>query len=196
MLALGVKHCHDRRIIHRDLKAMNIFMCSNGMAKIGDFGVSSVLARTADMVQTVNGTPYYMAPELFDEVPYSFPADIWSLGILLYEMCTLQYPFKPKDGSYLSLGKLVKRDKYDPLPPMYSDELNILLVNMLDKDPKKRPSINQIFKFPLIRQNIPAVVSMKVFKDEFSHTILHKRDVFADLKSAKKKEGREGVIQD
>ena len=186
MLALGVKHCHDRRIIHRDLKAQNIFMCRNGMAKIGDFGVSRVLARTHDMVKSVNGTPYYMAPELFDEVPYSFPADVWSLGILLYEMCTLTYPFKPEDGSYTSLGRLVKRTKYDPLPSQYSDTLNILLTNMLEKDPKRRPNINQIFKFPLIADYIPKVVSMKVFKDEFTHTILHNRDVFADLKTAKK----------
>ena len=120
MLALGVKHCHDRRIIHRDLKAQNVFMCRNGMAKIGDFGVSSVLSYTHEMVRSVNGTPYYMAPELFDEIPYSFPADIWSLGVLLYEMCCLQYPFKPDDGSYTSLGRLVKRREPPPLPDCYS----------------------------------------------------------------------------
>ena len=84
MVALGIKHCHDRRIIHRDLKAQNIFVCRNGMLKIGDFGVSSILNSTVDVVKTVSGTPYYMAPEQFEQLPYNFSADIWSLGVLLY----------------------------------------------------------------------------------------------------------------
>lgn len=85
MIALGIKHCHDRHILHRDLKAANIFCTRTGMVKLGDFGVSKCLERTHDMVNSgAMGTPYYMAPELFDENPYSFPADIWSLGVLLY----------------------------------------------------------------------------------------------------------------
>ena len=108
MIALGVKHCHDRRIIHRDLKAQNVFLCKNGMAKVGDFGVSYILQHTNSVVKSMSGTPYYMPPELFDEIPDSFPADIWSLGVLLYNLCALSYPFKPSDGSFTSLGRLVK----------------------------------------------------------------------------------------
>jgi NIMA (never in mitosis gene a)-related kinase len=63
------------------------------MAKIGDFGVSSVLKQTAALAKTMIGTPFYIAPEVFQESPYSFEADIWSLGIILYEMCCLEYPF-------------------------------------------------------------------------------------------------------
>lgn len=85
MVVLGVKHCHDRHIIHRDIKAANVFMTRSGMVKLGDFGVSKCLARTHDMVNSgAIGTPVYMAPELFDGKPYSYPADIWSLGVLLY----------------------------------------------------------------------------------------------------------------
>lgn len=130
------------------------------------------------------GTPYYMAPELFDEKTYSFPADIWSLGILLYEMCALQYPFKPEDGSFVSLGRLVKRKKPADIPACYSEELRILLNHLLEKNPQKRPNINQIFKFPMIKDMISEVLNLKTFKNEFAHTILHGRDIFADLKVA------------
>ena len=99
MICLALKHCHDRKIIHRDLKAENVFMTTKGLCKLGDFGVSSVLKHTVARAQTMIGTQYYLAPELYKEEPYSFEADIWSVGVLLYQMCALTYPFHSHDGS-------------------------------------------------------------------------------------------------
>ena len=69
------------------------------VCKLGDFGVSAILKNTKDKAKSIAGTPYYLAPELFAEQPYSFEADMWSLGILLYYLCSLDYPFKSPDGS-------------------------------------------------------------------------------------------------
>jgi NIMA (never in mitosis gene a)-related kinase len=59
-----MKHIHDRKVIHRDLKGQNIFLTKKGIVKIGDFGISKVLANTMAKARTVVGTPYYLSPEL------------------------------------------------------------------------------------------------------------------------------------
>lgn len=83
-VCLAIKHCHDRKIIHRDIKGQNVFMMKNGMAKLGDFGISTILTKTLEKANTIVGTPYYLSPEIIESKPYSFASDIWSLGVLLY----------------------------------------------------------------------------------------------------------------
>lgn len=160
MICLSVKHVHDRKIIHRDLKTENIFMTKSGVCKLGDFGVSSVLKQTKDKAMTLAGTPYYVAPELYKDEPYSFEADIWSLGIILYELCDLDYPFHSEDGSQMMLAREVVKGKFKDIPDCYSDELRVLLKHLLNVDGKKRPNINQICAFPLIKEKIVQVLSM------------------------------------
>lgn len=65
-------------------------MTSNGTVKIGDFGISKVLENTLDQASTVVGTPYYMSPEVCENKPYTFKSDVWALGCVLYELCTLK----------------------------------------------------------------------------------------------------------
>ena len=63
-ICLALKHCHDRKIMHRDIKALNVFLTSNDIVKLGDFGIARVMEKTTDMAQTVVGTPYYISPEI------------------------------------------------------------------------------------------------------------------------------------
>ena len=63
------------------------------MVKLGDFGIAKVLSNTKSKAQTIVGTPYYLSPEIIENQPYSFKSDVWSLGVLLYEMCALMPPF-------------------------------------------------------------------------------------------------------
>jgi NIMA (never in mitosis gene a)-related kinase 1/4/5 len=88
-----MKHCHDKKILHRDLKSQNIFCTKKGIVKLGDFGIARVLSNTRSRAKTVVGTPYYLSPEIIKSESYSFKSDIWSLGVLLYEMAALTPPF-------------------------------------------------------------------------------------------------------
>lgn len=112
-VALALKHCHDKKILHRDLKAQNIFLTERGIIKLGDFGIARVLSNTLSKPLTTVGTPYYLSPEIIKSEPYDAKSDIWSLGVLLYEMTALRLPFS---GS--SLPKLARRITAGARPPL------------------------------------------------------------------------------
>lgn len=119
-------------------------MTSNGIIKLGDFGVAKVLNETQEFSETPAGTPYYIAPEIIEGFPYSFPADIWSLGILLYEMCALRPPFDA--SSPFKLQNKIVSEGYDDIPKRFSDDTRNLIAKMLDKNPKNRPRIHKILR--------------------------------------------------
>lgn len=71
-LCLSLEYVHSRKILHRDLKTQNIFLTADNNVKLGDFGISKVLESTADHAMTVQGTPYYMSPEVCQNKPYTY----------------------------------------------------------------------------------------------------------------------------
>jgi NIMA (never in mitosis gene a)-related kinase 1/4/5 len=141
-ICLALKHIHDKKILHRDLKSQNIFLTENGIIKLGDFGIAKCLECTWEKAMTVVGTPYYLSPEIVNNKPYSFKSDIWSLGVLLYEMTALRMPFDATSLPMLSL-KIIKGN-YIPLPQSFSKDLRNLVGMLLIVDYNKRPSINEI----------------------------------------------------
>jgi NIMA (never in mitosis gene a)-related kinase 1/4/5 len=84
---------HENHLLHRDIKTENIFLCKNGSVKLGDFGCVQKMKDTLHTTMTQTGTPHYMSPEIYQSSPYSFEADIWALGVVLYRMCALKFPF-------------------------------------------------------------------------------------------------------
>jgi len=104
-IVLGLKSLHDKKILHRDLKAANIFMNKKGVVKIGDMNVSKIIKQ--GLLYTQTGTPYYASPEVWKDKPYDFKSDIWSLGCLLYEMTTLKPPFRGNTMEEV-YGKVIK----------------------------------------------------------------------------------------
>ena len=92
-IALAIKYCHDRKLLHRDIKPKNVMLTDDGTCKLTDFGCSKVLSRSRSLVNSSIGTPYYFSPEMTKVESYSYKTDIWSLGVLFYEICTLEPPF-------------------------------------------------------------------------------------------------------
>lgn len=175
-ICLALKHVHDRKILHRDLKSQNIFLMKNGRVKLGDFGIAKVLSTTRDNAQTMVGTPYYLSPEIVQTQPYSFKSDIWSLGVLLYEMCMLRPPFEAQSIHGLAV-KIVKAE-YQQLPSRFSQELRALLRRLLGRTPEERPTIHEVLFTPIIQRRIVTFLTDSMRKKEFSHTIMHGRNIF------------------
>lgn len=139
----AVQYCHQKQIIHRDLKAENLLLDSEMNIKIADFGFSNefVPGQTLD---TFCGSPPYAAPELFKGLRYEGPeVDIWSLGVILYTLVSGTLPF---DGNNLKeLRERVLRGKYR-VPFYMSTDCENLLKKFLVLNPQKRASLETIMK--------------------------------------------------
>jgi len=147
-MAIGLNYLHNHKILHRDIKTINMFLGKDDTIKIGDLGVAKLLNQTANMANTVVGTPYYLSPELCEEKPYNHKSDVWSLGCVLYELCTFRHPFEANNQGALIL-KIVK-GKFESIPNNYTSDLRELTELLLKKDPKKRPNLNHILNMPSV----------------------------------------------
>ncbi|XP_069457550.1 serine/threonine-protein kinase Nek5 isoform X1 [Ovis canadensis] len=172
-ISLGLKHIHDRKVLHRDIKTQNIFLSKNGMvAKLGDFGIARVLNNTMELARTCIGTPYYLSPEICQNKPYNNKTDIWSLGCVLYELCTLRHPFEGNNLQQLVLK--ICQARVPPISPRFSRDLQFLISQLFEVSPRDRPSINSILKRPFLENLIAKYLTPKVIHEEFSHPLLHK----------------------
>ena len=146
----GLKVLHDLKILHRDLKSANIFLFSDGTAKIGDCNVSKVLHQGLGYTQT--GTPYYASPEVWSDSPYDSKSDIWSLGVVTYEMVTLHPPFRAE--SMNALYKKILKGQYSKINSKYSNDICEIIKLLLKVNPNERPSCDQILKNKMVMERI------------------------------------------
>ena len=98
-----------------------MFLTKGVLVKLGDFNVSAVVQGHSQLLFTQTGTPYYASPEVWKDRPYDAQSDIWSLGVILYEMACLRLPFQAESMS--QLYKVVTKGVYKPLPHHYSKDL-------------------------------------------------------------------------
>eukprot|EP00468_Gymnochlora_sp_CCMP2014_P007396 CAMPEP_0167759192 /NCGR_PEP_ID=MMETSP0110_2-20121227/10884_1 /TAXON_ID=629695 /ORGANISM="Gymnochlora sp., Strain CCMP2014" /LENGTH=608 /DNA_ID=CAMNT_0007645545 /DNA_START=831 /DNA_END=2654 /DNA_ORIENTATION=- len=162
-MALGLHEIHTNRILHRDLKSQNIFLTAAGDAKIGDFGISKVLLSDTEMASTVIGTPYYLSPEICESKPYTTSSDIWALGCILYELTTLKRAFTAKN--LLALIGQIRKGRYPPISNIYSKDLSYLIKCMLEQDPERRPSIDQILSLGCSQKAFKAIIGPNADSD-------------------------------
>lgn len=132
-IAQGLEFLHSRRIIHRDIKPANVLLQGN-TPRLTDFGMSRLWLGNSMSMQ-VNGTPYYMAPEAFNR-KRNEQTDIWSFGVLLYEMLTNKMPFRGNDVAELYASVLNEEPK--PLPNEIPAFLQKIIYKALGKPSEKR----------------------------------------------------------
>lgn len=140
---------HMQHQLHRDLKPENLLVKTPLQIKISDLGISASLEHTNQKLKNTDGTYLYMSPERLNTQEYSYQADIWSFGIIIYEMMLTHYPFK----SYKSYFDLLQffREMDQVVPDKvhdYSPELVAFLKQCLCMDPANRPSSLQLLTHP------------------------------------------------
>ncbi len=151
---------------HSDLKSQNIFLHGaepNEILNLGDFGIAKGLDNTLANAKTQIGTPYYLSPEICAGKAYSFATDIWSLGVLLYELLTLQMPFNGDSMPALFLNVIKGRPK--AISASYSAEMHALLDELLQKDPARRPTIAVLLQRPVLARLIERYLRYAMLAD-------------------------------
>ena len=143
----AVYYLHQNNIIHRDIKPENILIGKKGLLKLCDFGWAKEL--TLENRSTFSGTVEYMAPEIFGSENYDFGVDIWSLGILLYEMVIGHSPFKAKNMKSVILN--IKSHDLTYEKPL-SHECRNLIEKILNINPQKRLKIKDILEHPFVKK--------------------------------------------
>ncbi|XP_067370236.1 serine/threonine-protein kinase Nek1 isoform X3 [Channa argus] len=172
-ICLALKHVHDRKILHRDIKSQNIFLTKDGTVQLGDFGIARVLNSTVELARTCIGTPYYLSPEICENKPYNNKSDIWALGCVLYEMCTLKHAFEA--GNMKNLVLKIIRGTYPPVSVHYSQELRSLLAQLFKRNPRERPSVSSILDKSFLCCRIERFLTPQLIAQEFRHSFLHKQ---------------------
>ncbi|KAF7694374.1 serine/threonine-protein kinase Nek1 isoform X1 [Silurus meridionalis] len=172
-ICLALKHVHDRKILHRDIKSQNIFLTKDGTVQLGDFGIARVLNSTVELARTCIGTPYYLSPEICENKPYNNKSDIWALGCVLYEMCTLKHAFEA--GNMKNLVLNIIRGSYPPVSVHYSQDLRALLGLLFKRSPRERPSVSAILDKPFLARRIQRFLSPQLIAQEFNQSLLVKQ---------------------
>jgi len=165
-ILVALHECHRHKepsgrtkpILHRDLKPGNIFLDASQIVKIGDFGLAKELASESKFAYTNVGTPFYMSPEMVNELKYNEKSDIWALGCLLYELTSLAPPFEATN--HLSLAVKINAGKFNRPPARYSEDLYRTIRWMLQVDSAKRPTVEELERLPRLKQGLDKALAI------------------------------------
>lgn len=148
-LVRALHYLHSNRIIHRDMKPQNILIGAGSIVKLCDFGFARAMSTNTVVLRSIKGTPLYMAPELVREQPYNHTADLWSLGVILYELFVGQPPFYT-NSVYALIRHIVK----DPVkyPDNMSSNFKNFLKGLLNKVPQNRLTWPALLEHPFVKE--------------------------------------------
>ena len=201
-------HLQERNIIHRDIKSKNIFLTEKLELKLGDFGLAKKLNYPEAKCYDFAGTPAYMAPEIVEKKSYTLKADIWPIGVIMYELLLGELPFNGKAG--FSVEDQIKNVMLDfPKNAIISEAARDLITQILVYDPEQRPSLYQILEhdFFKIGDSIPEKLPkcfiakspsksyIKNFMEEADDNgIVHRKVTTTNLKSIEINRPQEKII--
>lgn len=156
----GLRYIHEQRYIHRDIKAGNVLLSASCAVKLADFGVAGQLTESTQKRKTVIGSPFWMAPEVIQEVGHDSKADLWSIGILAMEMAQGQPPY----ATMHPMRAIFKIASGPPAaledPEQWSTNLRQFLSRCLVKEPKERATAKELLGMKFISESRPAEVEL------------------------------------
>uniref|UniRef100_A0A2K6TFS7 non-specific serine/threonine protein kinase n=1 Tax=Saimiri boliviensis boliviensis TaxID=39432 RepID=A0A2K6TFS7_SAIBB len=152
-ICLALKHVHDRKILHRDIKSQNIFLTKDGTVQLGDFGIARVLNSTVELARTCIGTPYYLSPEICENKPYNNK----SFNLYMFHI----------SGSMKNLVLKIISGSFPPVSLHYSYDLRSLVSQLFKRNPRDRPSVNSILEKGFIAKRIEKFLSPQLIAEEF-----------------------------
>ncbi|XP_074684329.1 mitogen-activated protein kinase kinase kinase 19 [Strix aluco] len=153
----GVAYLHDNCVVHRDIKGNNVMLMPNGIVKLIDFGCARRLAwaslsgTQSEMLKSVHGTPYWMAPEVINETGYGRKSDIWSIGCTVFEMATGKPPLASMDRIAAMFYIGAHRGLMPSLPDRFSGTAVDFVHACLTRDQHERPSALQLLDHPFVK---------------------------------------------
>ncbi|XP_070053398.1 serine/threonine-protein kinase TIO [Nicotiana tomentosiformis] len=158
-LVRALHYLHSNRIIHRDMKPQNILIGAGSIVKLCDFGFARAMSTNTVVLRSIKGTPLYMAPELVREQPYNHTADLWSLGVILYELFVGQPPFYTN-----SVYALVRHIIKDPVkyPDNMSSSFKSFLKGLLNKVPQNRLTWPALLEHPFVQETLEDVEAREI----------------------------------
>lgn len=176
----GVKHAHERGVVHKDLKTQNILLDEHKNVKITDFGIADIMDEDVTRTQSLMGTPQYIAPEILNRESLTAQSDLYSVGIVMYEMCVMQVPFVGEKAAYIMIKQMSQ-----PLPSIIAQRADIpqSLENVIIKATAKKlnnryqnakemiEDLNQVFDADKMDEQPLVLADDLVKQDEIEKTI-------------------------
>lgn len=206
-IASGLHYLHSLNLIHRDLKPHNILLSKNGNIKIADFGFVKDYTENS-MFDTLCGSPIYMAPEILQHKKYDAKVDLWSIGIILYEMLSAEPPFTA--SNHIELLKTIETTKlkFQKNIIISTDCINII-ESLLVVNPKERISFDDFFNHPFFenyefekKEKVEEIIEeteeikKSAFIDFIDENYINEKDEkneFDDLKNFSKKQNSKNL---
>ena len=201
-------HLQERNIIHRDIKLQNIFLTEKLELKLGDFGLARKLMHSEAKCYNFSGTPAYMAPEIVEKKSYTLKADIWPIGVIMYELLLGELPFNGNVDAVLE--EKIKNVNYKfPDDAIISNAAKDLIKQILVLNPEERPSLYQILEHDFFKigdsipeklpkcfiEKSPSLSYIKNFMEEADKNgIVHRKVTTTNLKSIEINRPQEKII--
>jgi len=142
-IAIVIKYLHSRQVVHCDLKSSNVLFDDNLNVKLGDFGLSRFVIKMSDKDKGRIGTPHWMAPEILLGGKYEYHSDIFSYGMILWELLTYEIPYNNVAPNEI-VNLVTKEKKIVKVPKQGNVYLRKICMKCIEYEPKKRPKIESI----------------------------------------------------